>query len=243
MKSIKHLLFLALAIILVMSSCSLEKRIYMSDYHIEWTDADRITSPQMILNGSSKKLIEPNQIVEVDKSEITTYDINNSPNVIDYKNTISTGEKSIVSPKMKRNSVQSSLKKIKRDEVKKADYLVKFDFKKDIKKLLNGNEEKPEWNSLAIAGLACVVLGFTLSLLLPFGFYLGLLLIPAGAILSIMGLRQILKGKKGVQEIKDKKSKKRKISKIFAIAGLLLGIALIVLIVCLFVGLLTMSVR
>jgi hypothetical protein len=223
MKSIKHLLFLALAIILVMSSCSLEKRIYMSDYHIEWTDADRITSPQMVLNGSSKKLIEPNQIVEVDKSEITTYDINNSPNVIDYKNTISTCEKSIVSPKKKRNSIQSSLKKIKRDEVKKGKDSLKFELKKEIKNLISSSEENEEWSNMAIAGFVCSVLGILLLLVPPLAIVLSIL----GIVFSSIGLRQTRNGKRG---------------RGLAIAGLVIGILPFFLLLV-FIALLVVALR
>ena len=55
MKSIKQISFLGLVVALVLSSCSAEKRVYMSGYHMTWNKAKHKTEKHEVVSNKSKK--------------------------------------------------------------------------------------------------------------------------------------------------------------------------------------------
>ncbi len=79
MKTLKHLLFSGLALMLVLYSCTMEKRIYSSGYHIEWNKSKQNPDRQKLASKTAKQ----NQTVTVEQSEIATNTVDNSPPVID----------------------------------------------------------------------------------------------------------------------------------------------------------------
>ncbi len=70
MKSINHLTFIGLAMSLVLTSCTIEKRVYMSGYHIEWKNGKQNSKKQGLANNSNKK--DKNQTLPVIQSEKAT---------------------------------------------------------------------------------------------------------------------------------------------------------------------------
>ena len=62
MTSIKQLSFIALAIIFVMNSCTIEKRIYSSGYHIDWKNGNRKSNKQELVKDNMGKQSKQNKI-------------------------------------------------------------------------------------------------------------------------------------------------------------------------------------
>lgn len=80
MKSIKQLSFIGLAIMLVISSCTMEKRVYTSGYHIEWNKSKHNTDKRELVNKDSRKpTVEQseNETNRVDNSLVQTVTDNN----------------------------------------------------------------------------------------------------------------------------------------------------------------------
>jgi hypothetical protein len=63
MKSIKQLSFIGLAIVLVLTSCTLEKRIYSSGYHIEWHKGKN--------NSGTTEFASKNTVQQKDENQLT----------------------------------------------------------------------------------------------------------------------------------------------------------------------------
>jgi hypothetical protein len=68
MKSIKQLSFIGLAIALVLTSCTMEKRVYMSGYHIEWKKSKHNPDRQELASNDNVKQTGQNQTVSVEQS-------------------------------------------------------------------------------------------------------------------------------------------------------------------------------
>jgi len=99
MKNLKHLLFSGLALMLVLSSCTMEKRVYMSGYHIEWNKSKQNPDRQELVNKDNGKTTEQNKIATVEQSgnEVITADNSNSTTVIEHNITASL-DNSIILP-------------------------------------------------------------------------------------------------------------------------------------------------
>jgi len=69
MKNLKHLLFSGLALMLVLSSCTMEKRIYSSGYHIEWNKSKQNPDRQELVKKDNGKATEQNKIATVEQSD------------------------------------------------------------------------------------------------------------------------------------------------------------------------------
>lgn len=78
MKSLKQLSFIGLAIMLVLSSCTMEKRVYMSGYHIEWNKSKHNPDRQELAINDNGKQTEQNQIETIEQSENETNTIDNN---------------------------------------------------------------------------------------------------------------------------------------------------------------------
>ena len=83
MTSIKQLSFIALAIIFVMNSCTIEKRIYSSGYHIDWKNGNRKSNKQELVKDNMGKQSKQNKIATNFRSESVTNTIYNALKVID----------------------------------------------------------------------------------------------------------------------------------------------------------------
>lgn len=97
MKSIKQLSFIGLAIMLVLTSCTMEKRVYMSGYHIEWKKSKHNPDRQELASNDNGK---QNQIGTVEQSENETNTVVNSPTVTDDNFTASV-DNSVIIPSRK----------------------------------------------------------------------------------------------------------------------------------------------
>ncbi len=76
MKLLQQLSFIALAITLVLTSCTIEKRVYMPGYHIEWLNGRH--SPDKQTTSNEIKKIKKNETVTAEQSETPTNALDNS---------------------------------------------------------------------------------------------------------------------------------------------------------------------
>lgn len=97
MKSIKQLSFIGLAIALVLTACTMEKRVYMSGYHIEWKKSKHNPDRQELASNDNGK---QNQIGIIEQSENETNTVDNSPTVTEDNITASV-DNSVIIPSRK----------------------------------------------------------------------------------------------------------------------------------------------
>lgn len=84
MKSYKKLSVIVFALMFILNSCTIEKRVYRSGYHIEWNKSNHKYERQNLLTKSDKNPIERNQveIIKQIEDENTEVIIDNSPIII-----------------------------------------------------------------------------------------------------------------------------------------------------------------
>ena len=76
MKLLRQFSFIALAITLVLTSCTIEKRVYMPGYHIVWLNGRH--SPDKQTTSNEIKKIKKNETVTAEQSETPTNALDNS---------------------------------------------------------------------------------------------------------------------------------------------------------------------
>lgn len=202
MKSIKQLLFTGLATMLILSSCTMEKRVYMSGYHIEWNKSKHNSESKEIASNDNGKQAEQNQIGTVVQVENESNTVENSATVSEDNITASVDNHQLILPEKEKLNLFSSQKVKTADEEKQTKPSLKSEFKKGAKMIL-ANGDEPKKNGMAIAGFVCSLVGLFL-----FGFITGVLAI----IFSAIGLGKI------------KKDPSKWEGKGMAIAGLIIGI-------------------
>ena len=133
MKSIKQLSFIGLATLLVLSSCTMEKRVYMSGYHIEWKKSTHNLDRQELVSNDGK-LAEQNQIGTVEQSENENKKIDNAASVNDNSLTASV-DNSVIIPSRKTVSFSKKENTVtaKTNLTSEIKTVVKLDSKKNKK--------------------------------------------------------------------------------------------------------------
>ena len=133
MKSIKQLSFIGLATMLVLSSCTMEKRVYMSGYHIEWKKSTHNLDRQELVSNDGK-LAEQNQLGTVEQSENENKKIDNAASVNDNSLTASV-DNSVIIPSRKTVSFSKKENTVtaKTNSTSEIKTVVKSDSKKNKK--------------------------------------------------------------------------------------------------------------
>lgn len=160
----------ALAIVLILSSCSVDKRVHMSGYNIKWKNNKNIAvAKQTPVKTSKTIVVEETEIVVSASTENTPLIINKTPQ-IDF----------FATPKTKEVVVVAPTKKTVRAKIKEA-----------IKKSIAEGEGKKQ--GFAIAGFVC-----SITAILFAGFILGTLglIFSAVALHRIKNNPEKYKGKK-----------------------------------------------
>ena len=163
MKSIKQLSFIGLAIMLVLTSCTMEKRVYMSGYHIDWKNGKHNSNKQELVSNDNEKQTEQNQIGTVEQTENETNTIDNSPTVND-NHTASVDNSVIIIPSRKTVSFS------KKENTVTAKTNPTFETKTVITNKVTKTKKKTEKNNSAAAGgggksqivalILCIFLGW-----------------------------------------------------------------------------------
>lgn len=77
MKSIKQLSFIGMVIMFILSSCTMEKRQYMSGYNIDWKNKEHHTDKQESAGKYNEKKIGQNEIITAQQLEYETNTVDN----------------------------------------------------------------------------------------------------------------------------------------------------------------------
>ena len=197
MKSIKQLAFLGLAIALVLTSCSTEKRVYMSGYHTEWYKSKHNPGKQGLAINDNGKQTKQNQTVTVVESENKTNTIDNSfaPTIADDNITASVDNNSLIIPTQKAVSFDKNVNTFTAKTNPTSETKTAISYKKALKNILKelkaNSSTLDDGGSSALRTIGWVVLILGLLILL-FASIIG------GAILMLLGLVfVIVGGKKG----------------------------------------------
>jgi len=201
MKSIKQLSYIGLLIMFILTSCTMEKRVYMSGYHIDWKKGKN--NKQALVNNDNEKKSEENKIVPVVKLEKEVNIVDNSNTTVTEDNFIASADnQQIITSEKKKNIFLTNPKINIQNEDNQNKPTFKSEFKKGTKMILAPSDD-PKTNGSALAGFILSLVG-----LFIFGFILGVLAI----IFSAIGLGKI------------KKDPAKWKGKGMAIAGLIIGI-------------------
>lgn len=106
MKKIKQVSLAALGLAIILSSCTMDKRVYTSGYHIQWnTDVHSSSKQEIVKNTSPDKVIlENKQVASPFTATETIYNtIENQSQVIESNFIASTDNSLAVSSKVVRN--------------------------------------------------------------------------------------------------------------------------------------------
>lgn len=168
MKLNKKLLPLGFIFALVLSSCTMEKRLYSSGYHIEWLNGKN--SPEKLNANVKSNTIEENTSVKESKIISSTNAFNNSFDLaVNDENTIASAESNkIVLSTQKHFSFQNTGTPVKAGTIKEMKKEIKQSIKKS-KKITSTSATEGNDKSLVVA----VVLWFFLGGLGIHRFYLG----------------------------------------------------------------------
>ena len=177
MKTIKQLMFIGMVIALVLSSCSIQKRVYLSGYHIEWNKLKHNLDKQQLVSNNNIKDKELSKTVTVEKSENKINQVDNKTTKIEESITASVDNKQIILPKREKLIFCLSPQAKKTND--KTNISIKSKFKKGLRILSEGKlAEETKTNGLAVTSL---VLGI-LALITYYGAFLfGILAIIFGA--------------------------------------------------------------
>jgi len=213
MKSLKQLSLAGLALMLVFTSCTMEKRIYMPGYNVEWKKGQQNSSKQELVNGDNEKKTNNNEIVKVKQLENKTNTIDNATIITNDNITASIDNQQIILPQKEKNNLFFNSKEIISYKEKQLKPVFNYILKKETQSTLKNNGDEPKINEMALAGFICSTVGFFLVIIAGWPFMLGTI----GVVFSSIGL------------IKINKDPSKWKGKSFAIAGLVVGIVTIIL--------------
>ena len=162
MKKIKQMTMAFLALTFILSSCSIEKRVYMTGYHIEWKkDINKISKSDLVSNNSKIKLNELKEESFINSSEeIIEEPIENLSSSTDNSIYLPTQQKISFNPINDKKIIAS--KTISKEQIK----AVVKDNKKTNKKPNNAPDEHSDM-------IVALILCFFLGVLGIHRFYLG----------------------------------------------------------------------
>lgn len=166
MLKIKVHFFPLLLLVLSYSSCTVEKRVYSSGYHIEWNNSNRLAKKEL---GNANKA--KSQIVTAEESEIVSSVHHHSVEEIDQKMIASADYEPIVNDK-KENSNLAPIRNSALDKQETTlDPSIIANSKTEKYTLSENSVENPQKNKMALASfisaiLAILYVGVIPSLLL-----------------------------------------------------------------------------
>lgn len=202
MKTIKQLSLLGLAILLILNSCTIEKRVHLPGYHVEWKNGMRHANKQGSASEDNEAQIQKNQIKTVEQSqkEVNTTDIvlestipeDNISASVDNEVVIVPSQKTVAFD-IKANTIISKVKSTSETKSVTTRKVIK-----EKKKAEKNNSDDGSGKSQLVALLLCILIG----VLGIHRFYLGytgigiLMLLTGGlcGLLVIIDLIRILTG-------------------------------------------------
>ena len=155
MKTLHKLSFIGLAIVLVLSSCTVEKRVYMSGYHIEWLNGKHNPDKNELANKDNSKKSDENKSVTVEQSQ--TADNSIAPTATEDNITASVDNNSIIIPSGKPVSFHKTVTSVKENPTTETKTVVKQGTKKS--KANKSNSASGGGKSQLVALLLCIFVG------------------------------------------------------------------------------------
>jgi Zn/Cd-binding protein ZinT len=131
MKTIKRLSPIALTLILFLTSCTLEKRVYMSGYHIEWKNEKQNLHKNDLAKKEAKKTDEK-RFETIEQSDIESNSAHNNRFQISTEDNIIASTNNTILPSINKNKMDF----VKKSESKKYKYVEEC----DILTMRNGDE-------------------------------------------------------------------------------------------------------
>lgn len=197
MKSIKQLSFIGMVITLVLTSCTMEKRVYMSGYHIEWNKRIHNSDKQELVISENSKKSDENITVTVEQlvKATNTNDTYFTSTATDENITASL-DNSVIIPS--RKSVSFS----KNENSVTANTNQTFEGKTVISKKISKAKKKAEKNNAAEGGgksqLVALLLCIFIGVLGIHRFYLGytgigILMLLTGGVCGILALIDLIR--------------------------------------------------
>ena len=220
MKFLRLLSCLGLVITLVLSSCTMQKRVYSSGYHIEWNKLKCTVNKQDFATKKNAKQKEQNKIAILQQSKNKT----NHIGIIQKKQIAKSQHKKNIFIVHKLNAPNINTKS---DTV-----IAKVNAKNKVD--LNNEVKKPTYNHIAVKGFTygmLAILSFILFVLVLSNYFVNnfgsLVVFLAPSLLILYLVFSVLAIERSVEALKQLKMDKQK-GKGLAIAGLLIGLLPIV---------------
>lgn len=220
MKSIKQVLFIQLAILFLLTACTMEKRVYMTGYNFEWNISKRNQIEHKFVRNEKEKQISQNKIATIKQSENDTNFICNSKMIVTENSTASIDNYPLILPQKKyvnllvSTAIEKQIKPIKKEEIT----------------IHPKDESKSKINLSSVFGFIFaidgIVLLFATSVYSLIYFIPAIISIILSIVLSAIGLR------------KTKKDPDKWKGRGFAKAGLVLGILPLLFLLVIFIALL-----
>lgn len=193
MKSIKQLSFIGLAITLGLTSCTMEKRVYMSGYHTEWYKSKHNPDRQELASNDNGTQTKQNQTVTIEESANETNTVDNSfaPTVTDDCITASVDNNSVIIPSHKTVAFDKKVNTAKTNSASETKTVIsnKKALKNKLKELKANSSSGDDGGNGALRAIGWVVLILGLLILL-FASIIG------GALLMLLGLVFVIAGRK-----------------------------------------------
>jgi hypothetical protein len=162
MKSIKQLSLIGLSITIALCSCSIQKRVYMSGYHINLNKSKNNPYSQELVSNTNKKHSDLNQIGTVEQSENEANIVNNSSTISEEKITASVDNEQIILSQNEKINLLSS-HKVKNVDEEKNNSSFKTELKKEAE-IDSENGAHVKTHPLAITSFTLSLIGLILTM-------------------------------------------------------------------------------
>lgn len=201
----------ALVLIVGTTSCSMEKRVYSSGFHLEWNLTRKAANNKnaRIALKSSKPEVHTNSTSAIDRADCPSAETGVQNGNVEITQKPKDGNIDGVRNLKLRTQIIKEVNK-RKPLVERYFPVTLKQLEKKVHQWDEAPKENAEYSSTAIVGLIISVLGLILMLTMNFPFFMGTI----GAITSLIGLVDVAKGKKGIG---------------MALFGLIIGIITIVL--------------
>lgn len=197
MKTIKKLSLVGFMFVLILSSCTIEKRAYMPGYHIDWNKSKQKPEKQELAkveNSNEVKLSSPEEVQQIE-NEIGVQDNHVAPTTSDFigsesieNSTEKPTEKSVVTNnKIKFNASDATQAKVKKNVMTNKSHSIK---KKSMKK----NPPASGGKSQLVALLLCIFIGALGIHRFYLGYNtLGIIMLLTGGVCGILALVDLIR--------------------------------------------------
>lgn len=196
MKSIKQLSFIGLAITLVLTSCTMEKRVYMSGFDTEWYKSKHNPDRQELASNDNGTQTKKNQTVTIEESANETNTVDNSfaPTVTHDYITASLDNNSIIIPSHKTVSFDKKVNTVTAKTNSASETKTINSNKKALKNKLNklkaNSSSDDDSGNLALRILGWIIWAIGILIMLFASIIGGLLICALGMLFMVLGKKK-----------------------------------------------------